>query len=99
MINKNSKPKIRKDIVWKEEGKEGEIISLASYIGGPIRFLNPVASKVIKLSDGKHTVREIIEDICKSFEDANPKAVEKDVDNFLKNLEKRKIIEPLESTE
>lgn len=94
MISKDIKPKIRKDIVWKEEGKSGEIISLASYLGGSIRFLNPVASKIVKLSDGKHTVKEIIEEICKTFETTDYKAVEKDVENFLVTLEKDKIIEP-----
>jgi len=95
MINKNIKPKICKDIVWKEDGKNGEIISLASYLGGSIRFLNPVGSRIVKLSDGTHTINEIIEDICKTFEDSDPKAVEKDVEKFLKRLEKKKIIEPL----
>ena len=96
MINKDIKPKICKDLVWKEEGKKGEIISLASYLGGPIRFLNPVASRIVKLSDGKHTVKEIVEDICRTFEDTDPKLVEKDVDKFLKTLEKKKIVTLLE---
>lgn len=94
MISKDIKPKVRKDIVWKEEGKNAEIISLASYLGGTIRFLNPVASQIVKLSDGKHTVGEIIEEICKTFENTDLKTVERDVNKFLKNLEKEQIIEP-----
>jgi hypothetical protein len=94
MIDKNIKPKVCKDIVWKEEGENKEIISLASYLGGSIRFLNPVASKIIKLSDGKHTVDEIINNICDDFEGSNPDEVEKDVEKFLKILEEKKIIEP-----
>jgi hypothetical protein len=97
MISKDFKPKIRKDIVWKEEGEKGEIISLASYLGGSIRFLNPVASRVVKLSDGKHTVQEIIDDICRTFEDTDPKVAERDVEKFLKTLEKKKIIKPIKS--
>ena len=38
MIDKSVKPKLSKDIVWKEEGKDGTTVSLASYIGGPIRL-------------------------------------------------------------
>jgi methyltransferase-like protein len=95
MIDKNLKPKLAKDIVYKDEGKDGETISMASYIGGPIRILNPVASKAVKLLDGKHTIQEIINEICDSFEDADLKTVENDIIEFLLDLEKKKIIEPL----
>ena len=95
MINKSIKPRLAKDIVWKEEGKEGTTVSLASYIGGPIRLLNPVASKTIKLINGKHTIQEIINEIFESFEDVDVKTVENDVLEFLLELEKTKIIEPL----
>jgi methyltransferase-like protein len=95
MIDKNLKPKLAKDIVYKEEGKDGATVSLASYIGGPIRILNPVASKTIKLIDGKHTIQEIITKIHESFENADLKTVEKDIIEFLLELEKEKIIEPL----
>jgi len=98
MINKDFKPKLREDIVWKEEGKNNEIISLASYLGGSIKFLNPVASRIVKLSDGKHTIKEIIDDICRTFEDTDPEIAEKDVEKFLKTLEKKKIIEPIEGS-
>lgn len=96
MINKDIKPEICKDVVWKDEGKKGVTVSLASYLGGPIRFLNPTASKIVKLSDGKHTVEEIIDEVCKSFEDTDRKLVEKDVEKFLRTLEEKKIIKPLE---
>ena len=95
MIDKNLKPKLAKDIVYKEEGKNGETVSMASYIGGPIRLLNPVASKTIKLLDGKHTIQEIITEIYESFEGAELKTVENDIIEFLLELEKNKIIEPL----
>lgn len=95
MIDKNLKPKLAKDIVYKKEGKDGETISMASYIGGPIRLLNPVASKTVKLLDGKHTIQEIIDEICNSFEDADSKTVENDIIEFLLDLQKKKIIEPL----
>ena len=95
MIDKNQKPKLAKDIVYKEEGKNGETVSMASYIGGPIRLLNPVASKTVKLLDGKNTIQEIISKIYESFEDADMKTVENDIIEFLLELEKNKIIEPL----
>ena len=95
MIDKNIKPKLAKDIVWKEEGKDGTIISIASYIGGPIRILNPVASKTIKLIDGKHTIQDIINTIFESFEDVDLTTVENDVLDFFQELERKKIIDPL----
>ena len=95
MINKNIKPKLAKDIVWKEEGNDGTTISLASYIGGPIRLLNPVASKTVKLLDGKHTIQDIIIEIFETFEDADIKIVEYDLLKFLQELEKLKIINSL----
>lgn len=95
MIDKNIKPKLAKDIVWKEEGKDGASVSMASYIGGPIRILNPVASKIIKLLNGKHTIQEIIIEVYESFEETDLKTIENDVLEFLDELEKNKIIEPL----
>jgi len=95
MINKNIKPKLAKDIVWKEEGNDGTTISLASYIGGPIRLLNPVASKTVKLLDGKHTIQDIIIEISETFEDVDIKTIENDLLKFLQELEKLKIINSL----
>ena len=98
MMNKNIKPKIAEDIVWKEEGEKGEIVSLASYLGGSIQLLNPVASKIIKLADGTNTIQDIIDNICTSFEEANPKRVEKDIESFLTKLNKSKILETLKES-
>lgn len=95
MINKNIKPKLSKDIVYKKEGKNQEILSLASCKGGPIRILNEVASKIIVLSNGNNSINNIIEQIYNSFEDTNEKSVENDVLRFLKILEKENIIETL----
>ena len=92
MIDENTKPKVCEDIVWRKEGKGDKVISLASYKGGPIRFLNPVAGKIIKLSDGNHTVKEIINEIYKSFDDANIATVKKDVHKFLQTLLDNKIV-------
>ena len=92
MIENNAKPKLRKDVVWKKEGKDGENVSLASYLGGPIRLLNPIAGKIVELSNGKNSVEDIIQEICKSFEDADEEIVKKDVHNFLTKLEKNQII-------
>ena len=95
MINKDIKPKLSKDIVWKKEGKDTVTGSLASYLGGPIRLLNPVALRIVELIDGKHTIKEIVDDICNCFEGSVPLKVEQDVENFLKMLEQKKVIEPL----
>ena len=93
MIDKNIKPKLAKDIVWKEEGKDGTVVSLASYIGGPIRILNPVASKTIKLINGKNSVQDIINEVFSSFEGVDIQTVEGDIIEFLLDLQEKKIIE------
>jgi len=97
MIDKNLKPELEKDVVWKKEGKDGIRVSLASYLGGPIRLLNPVASRIIEHIDGKHTVNDIIQHVLNNFENAELDIVEKDVESFLKTLEEKKVIKPLTS--
>ena len=56
-----------------------------------------MASKTIKLIDGRHTIQEIIDEIFASFEDVDLKTVEDDVLEFLLELEEKKIICPLNS--
>ena len=92
-MNKNMKPKISKDIVWKKEGKNGELLSLTSWLGGPILLLNPVASKIVILSNGKNTIEQIATNICKSFEDTDLNRITKDLEKFFIVLQDKKIIE------
>lgn len=89
---KDRKPLICNDIVWRRDGENKNIMSLASCKGGPIRFLNSVGGKIIELSDGKNKINDIINIILSSFEKTHSNLVEKDVINFLKFLIKEKII-------
>ena len=92
MISKNTKPKINKDIMWRKDGAENEIISLANSNGGPIHFLNTVGSKIFELSTGKNTVDDIINKIITHYEGISEKKIEKDVIEFLKKLKNENIV-------
>jgi hypothetical protein len=87
------KPKICEDVIWRKDGLKNEITTIASHKKGPIRFLNPVGGKIIELSNGTNTIRNIIDNISTTFEETNLEEVEKDVDSFLRNLKKIKIID------
>ena len=91
MIN-NCKPMVCKDILWRKDGAEDELVILASCNGGSIRFLNPVAGKILELSDGKNSVNDIITNICEKFANTSRDTVEKDVITFLNTLKENKII-------
>lgn len=92
MINIFSKPTISENIVWRKDGKRNEIISLADFRGGPIRFLNPLGSKIFELCDGTNTIDEIQKSIKSHFNKIDKEIIEKDVLEFLIKLSKNKLI-------
>jgi hypothetical protein len=92
MINKDIRPKLNSDILWRRDGADDELVVLASCNGGPIRFLNPVGAMIIKLSNGKNTFEDIVEVIESSFEVADKKTIENDVYLFLNSLKENKIL-------
>jgi len=92
MINKSYIPKLNSDILWRRDGAEDEIVVLASFKGGPIRFLNPVGGMILELSNGQNSVEDIVNYIESNYQDVPIKTVEKDIFLFLKILEENKII-------
>lgn len=92
MIRKTLCPKINNNIIWRKEGEDKKIISLASFNGGPIWFLNPVAGKILELCNGKNSVKDIIYDISSRFESSKQENIKNDVIDFLKLLQEKNII-------
>ena len=86
------KPKINEDILWRYDGKEEDIVILASCKGGGIQFLNQVAGLILEYSDGTNEVDSIVNKIVDIFGNVEKKRVEMDVINFLNNLKKLKIV-------
>jgi len=93
MIDHKRIPKIQDDILRRRDGAENEIIVLASSKGGPIRFLNPVGSRIFELSDGTNTIDDIIDDILHTFDQCNPTSIEEDIITFLEKLRQNNIID------
>jgi len=77
----------------RKEGPEKEFLVVKDIEKGSVWVINPTGAKIIELCDGKHTVKEIIDIICKSFEQTNYETVEKDVWEFIKKLSEFGIIE------
>ena len=71
-----------KDMVWRMVGNEVFIINKD---GTVIHQLNIVGSEIWKSSEGNLTIRQIIENICNSFEIAEVQA-KADTIEFVKNM-------------
>ncbi len=69
---------------------DDEVIILNSKTG-EFHSINEIGNEVIKKINGKNTVQDIINKIAKKYEQEE-KIVEKDVQSFIKDLIKRKII-------
>ena len=91
MLN-NLKPLVENNILWRKDGEKEDLVILASCNGGPIRFLNPIGSLILELSNGKNTVEVIIEQIIENYDCKDKKIVERDVEIFLQALRENEII-------
>ena len=77
----------------RKDGSKRDIISLANFNGGSIRFLNNLGCKVFCLCDGQHNVIDIIKKIHTEFKDIDSEEVYKDVFTFLNTLLENQIME------
>jgi hypothetical protein len=71
-----------KDAVWRMVGNEVFIISKD---GSKIHQINRVGSEIWKNSDGKLTIRQIIENVCDHFE-IDAEEAQKDSVQFIENM-------------
>lgn len=84
------KPKLASNVHMKPIG-ENEVIA---YDETDFRFfrMNMTGMKILELCDGKRTVKEIVDKISRDYEKSLD-LIGKDVQEFLSELQKRKMIE------
>jgi len=87
------KPCRIKNIVLKKLGKE---ILLYDPVTDKVHTLNPTASLIWSLCDGRHSLQEIKKAIQKNFSIKDTVKVEKDILNNLKELQKLGLLEQVE---
>ena len=68
--------------------REGEIFLFDAHVGLFFK-LNVTAATIWKLSDGEHTIEDIVNYICKDYDMKDVNRVKKDVVKALKELERR----------
>ena len=81
--------KANPEIVCREEESDALLFNPEN---GAIRMLNHVGYEVWKLCDGSLTFDEIVKKIKGKYPAAPARAVEKDVADFIKNMEKMALI-------
>jgi len=79
----DKKPQRNTDIVWRKF-KENLLLDTG-------HAMNEIGMEIWKLCDGKHTIKEIIDNVFEKFE-TDRKTVENDIISFIKELEKEKMI-------
>ena len=78
-----------KDMIWRMVGNEAFIIDKD---GTKIHQLNRVGSEIWKISEGNLTIRQIVENICNSFEIAEVQA-KADTIQFIENMLSQGLVE------
>jgi hypothetical protein len=82
----------KKKVRWRWDGESGEHITFLNPKTGTINVLNPLAATIFNLSDGKHTVRQIVDDIVEQFQAPSAEQVRSDVETFLDFMVKQELV-------
>lgn len=81
----------KKDIIFRKEGEEAILFNPDT---SGIIVINSTGCFIWPLFDGKRTKEDILREMAKEF-DVEPAIAQKDLDNFIKELEKQNFIERL----
>lgn len=83
------KPKAKKGLVFREEDEGAFLFNPDS---GNIKVLNPVGAFIWQLLDGKKNPQQIVSAVEKHFAEVKIEEAEKDLENFLAELRKMKLL-------
>ena len=86
---KNLKPIRNPGILWKTEEQETLIFDPDT---GNISVLNPTASLIWQLCDGKHSTSQLVSEILRKFKELNEETAKKDLTEFLSNAKKLELV-------
>ena len=89
-------PKVM-DIRWRYDGEDNQYITYLNPKTNSISILNTVGATIFTLSDGNHSIEEIIDEIYKEFEVPSREIVKGDVEDFLDFMSKDGMIKLLEN--
>jgi coenzyme PQQ biosynthesis protein PqqD len=81
-----------KDILWRWDGKNSDIIIAMSSETYDIEILNPTASEIFSLCNGKRSILEIIEELNSRFTSVDTN-IEGDVIACILELRKKGLID------
>lgn len=86
------KPKRAKEVIWRTDGPNDEIIIAYRWDMPTQEILNPTASRIFKLCDGEHNIGQIARILSKEFEFPDRKKVLRDVTNCIQTLTSERLI-------
>lgn len=76
---------------------DGEAVLILSEVS-EINVLNEVGARIFELSDGDHTIRDIVQSIADEYE-VTPQQAEQDVLEFVQRLVKQQVLVLVEEIE
>ncbi len=79
-------------IQYRLDGEDNEYIVYQTPRDGGVSVLNSVGAEVFLLSDGYHTVQDIVKKICEDYDVPGESQVQKDVLSMLAYLQKNGVI-------
>lgn len=82
----------RLNMTWRQDGENSDYVIYQHPVTGMLDILNPVASEIFLYSDGKHTVRDIIDILLSEFQGANESMIMEDIRNFLTHMIAEKVM-------
>ena len=85
------------DLVVRKVGDESVIVPVRSRVADldSVVALNPVASRVWELLDGRRSVDSIVDTVCDEYE-VTPETARADVDELIRSLAEAQLIEVVE---
>jgi hypothetical protein len=84
--------KICENIIWRKEKSKDNPIILRNKEGGSLLLLNGTASIIFEMCDGKNSFNDIKNTLTKLFDAVEQTLLEKDIKDFLRVLEDKKLI-------
>jgi len=87
----HQKPVLIRNCRLASSAEHGEIILMPE---GMIK-LKGTGVEIVRLADGNHTVAEMVSVLCSKFANTDSAALEKDVTDFLKLLQEKRVLDLL----
>jgi hypothetical protein len=88
-VNDDSRFKPADGIIYREEGQGGFLFDPKT---GNLKYMNRSAKEAFLLVNGLNSIAQIARRLSRRYPEIDPRSIQRDVENFLAELEKERFI-------